>query len=214
MAHLGLRTIRESDYRRCIRAGAAGAVGTERGEAIVLAVIDDLKSARIVVPVPRVVERLALAGRAMARRQAYRNLIEGLDPETLARLDGLIAERSGDRTLLGWIADAPEGAKLKSLKAVIDRLEVLHRAGISDERRKRIHANRYGVIAREARILHAREMHRFSTERRHATLCAFVIERQASLTDLAIDLFRKLLGGAGRRAELSRRSACCRRRRS
>jgi hypothetical protein len=72
---------------------------------------------------------------------------------------------------------------------VIDRLEVLHRAGISDERRKRIHANRYGVIAREGTHPPRPRCARFSTERRHATLCAFVIERQASLTDLAIDLF-------------------------
>lgn len=151
------------------------------------------------------VERLALAGRAVARRQAYRHLIADLGPATLASLDELLGERHGERTLLGWIADAPEGARLKSLKAVIARLEVVRRAGITDERRKTIHANRYGVIAREARILHAREMQRFSTDRRYATLTAFVIERQAALTDLAIDLFGKLLGTARRKAEWNRK---------
>jgi TnpA family transposase len=205
MAQLELRTIQERDYRLCIRAGATGAVATEEGEPIVLAVIEALKAARIVVPVARMVERLALAGRAMARRLAYRHLIDGLGPATLATLDELISERRGERTLLGWIADAPEGARPKSLKAVIARLEVVRRAGISDERRKAIHANRYGVIAREARILHAREMQRFSPDRRYATLTAFIIERQAALTDLAIELFRKLLGSAGRKAELSRK---------
>jgi len=53
--------------------------------------------------------------------------------------------------------------------------------------------NRYGVIAREAKILHARELGRLSIERRHATLVAFVIERQAALTDLAIETFGKLV---------------------
>lgn len=43
-----------------------------------------------------------------------------------------------------------------------------------------------------------------STDRRHATLTAFVIEHQAALTDLAIDLFGKLLGTARRKAEFSR----------
>ncbi|MEC5292804.1 MULTISPECIES: Tn3 family transposase [unclassified Aurantimonas] len=128
-----------------------------------------------------------------------------LSPVTLASLDELISERSGERTLLGWIADAPEGARLKSLKAVIARLDAVRRAGISDERRKAIHANRYGIIAKEARILHAREMQRFSVDRRYATLTAFVIERQAALTDLAIELFRKLLASAGRKAELGRK---------
>ena len=205
MAQLNLRPMRERDYRLCIRAGATGAVATEKGEPIALAVIDALKAARIVVPGARMVERLALAGRAVARRQAYRHLIADLGPATLASLDELLGERHGERTLLGWIADAPEGARLKSLKAVIARLEVVRRAGITDERRKTIHANRYGVIAREARILHAREMQRFSTDRRYATLTAFVIERQAALTDLAIDLFGKLLGTARRKAEWNRK---------
>ena len=142
VAQLDLRTMRERDYRLCIRASATGAVATEKGEPIVLAVIDALKAARIVVPGAGLVERLALAGRAMARRQAYRHLIAGLGPATLTSLDELLSERSGERTLLGWIADAPEGARPKSLKAVIARLEVVRRAGITDERRKTIHANR------------------------------------------------------------------------
>jgi hypothetical protein len=39
--------------------------------------------------------------------------------------------------------------KLKNLKGMIARLDVLRRIGIPDERRKTIHANRYGIIARE-----------------------------------------------------------------
>jgi TnpA family transposase len=205
MAQLDLRPMRESDYRMCIRAAAAGAAATEKGEPIALAVIDALKAARVVVPGARLVERLALSGRAMARRQSYRHLIGGLDPARLAGLDALLSERTGDRTMLGWIADAPEGARLKSLRSVIARLEVLRRIDIADDRRKMIHANRYGVIAREARILHARELLRFAPERRSATLTAFVIERQATMTDLAIDLFGKLLGSARRKAEIGRR---------
>lgn len=205
VAQLDLRPMQESNYRMCIRAAAAGAVATEKGEPIALAVIDALKAARIVVPGGRLIERLALAGRAMARRQAYRHLINDLGPTSLAALDELLTERAGDRTLLGWIAEAPEGAKLKNLKGAITRLEALRRIGIVDERRKTIHANRYGVIAKEARILHAREMLRFSADRRYATLTAFVIERQAAITDLAIDLFGKLLGSARRKAETSRK---------
>lgn len=159
MTRLDLRPMQERDYRLCIRAAAVGAVATEKGEPIALAVIDALKVARIVVPGARLIERLALAGRAMARRQAYRHLITGLGPATLASLDELLSERSGERTLLGWIADAPEGARPKSLKAVIARLEVVRRAGITDERRKMIHANRYGVIAKEARSRAVRFVH-------------------------------------------------------
>src|SRR3546814_9805942 len=67
-----------------------------------------------------------------------------------------------------------------------------------------LHANRYGIIARDARILHAREIRRLTSERRYATLAAFVIERQASITDLTIDMFCKMIGSNRRKAEISR----------
>ncbi|WP_163579580.1 hypothetical protein, partial [Klebsiella pneumoniae] len=70
--------------------------------------------------------------------------------------------------------------------------------------RKTIHANRYGIIARDARILHAREIRRLTSERRYATLAACVIERQASITDLTIDMFCKMIGSNRRKAEISR----------
>ena len=98
-----------------------------------------------------------------------------MEQPSIEALDQLLIDRSGDRSHLGWIAEAPEGTKLKNLKGLIARLEVLRSAAISDERRKTIHANRYGIIARDARILHAREIRRLTSERRYATLTAFVI---------------------------------------
>jgi hypothetical protein len=38
-------------------------------------------------------------------------------------------------------------------------------------------------------VLHAREIQRLVPERRRATPVAFVIEKQAAITDLAIDMF-------------------------
>lgn len=132
-------------------------------------------------------------------------MIRGPERSSIEALDQLLAERAGDRSHLGWIAEAPEGAKLKSLKGLIARLEVLSAATISDERCKTIHANRYGIIARDARVLHAREIRRLTSERRCATLTAFVIEKQAAITDLAIDMFCKLSGSTRRKAEISRK---------
>ena len=201
---LDLRPVRASDYRSLITAAAREAAATEQGEPITKAVIEALKERKLLVPVPELLIRLAMAGRAAARRQAYRGLIRGMEQPSIEALDQLLIDRSGDRSHLGWIAEAPEGTKLKNLKGLIARLEVLRSAAISDERRKTIHANRYGIIARDARILHAREIRRLTSERRYATLTAFVIERQAAITDLAIDMFCKLIGSTRRKAELSR----------
>jgi hypothetical protein len=157
VTHLRLRTIQQPDYRAAILAAAASAVGTEKGEAIVRAILDDLKARRIIVPVASLVERFALAGRAWARRQAYRDLVRHLDPPTREQLEALLtAQTEEGRTVHGWISEVPEGPKLKNLVGVVARLDILRRIGIPDDWRKAIHANRYGLLAREAKITHAR----------------------------------------------------------
>ncbi len=52
---LGLQMMRQSDYRVSILAGAEAAVRTERGEAIVRAILEDLKVRRVIVPLPGLV---------------------------------------------------------------------------------------------------------------------------------------------------------------
>jgi TnpA family transposase len=200
-ALVGLRAMRKADYRPSIMAAAQTAVATERAEPIVRAIVEDLKLRRVIVPLPDLVERLALAGRAWARRQAYRDLTSDLSETSRAGLAALLTTRvEPERTQHGWISEVPEGPKLKNLAGVIVRLQVLRRIGLADERRKSIHANRYSVIAREARVTPARELLRFIPERRCAVLVAFAIERQAALTDLAVEMFDKLIGTARRRA--------------
>jgi TnpA family transposase len=202
VALLGLRNIRQSDYRTLILAAAHCAVETEQGEPIVRAIIDDLKARRVIAPAPALIERFALAGRARARQQSYRDLIRGLDEPTRQSLEALLTiQPDDDRTRHGWISEVPEGPRIKNLSGVIARLEILRGIGLQDDRRKVIHANRYGIIAREARTTHARELREHARERRLATLTAFTIERQAALTDLAIEMFDRLVGSARRRAD-------------
>jgi TnpA family transposase len=205
MALLGLRNSRQSDYRTLILAAERCAAGTERGEPIVRAIISDLKARRVLVPAPAHIERGALAGRARARQQSYRDLIRDLDEPTRQSLEALLATQADeDRTLHGWVSEVPEGPKIKNLSGVVARLEVLRRIRLHDDRRKVIHANRYGIIAREAKTTHARALRDYAPDRRLATLAAFTIERQAALTDLAIEMFDKLVGSARRRADTQR----------
>ena len=88
--------MRQADYRTSIRVAATCAVGTDRGEPIAHAVIEGLKERRITVPAPALVERLALAGRAWARRQSHRDLARGLDDAQRARLEALLTDRAED----------------------------------------------------------------------------------------------------------------------
>ena len=68
IALLGLPAMRQSDYRPSIMTATQTAVATGQGEPIVRAIVEDLKLRRVIVPLPDLIERLALAGRAWARR--------------------------------------------------------------------------------------------------------------------------------------------------
>lgn len=74
----------------------------------------DVLGGALTVPVPTQLIRLAMAGRAAARRLYYRELIRDLEPSSITALEQLLTERAGERSLLGWIAEAPEGGTQKS----------------------------------------------------------------------------------------------------
>ncbi|WEX12065.1 DUF4158 domain-containing protein (plasmid) [Chelativorans sp. AA-79] len=83
VAALDLQSIGRSDYRTLITAAAREAVATEQGATITRSVIETLKGRKLLVPVPELLIRLAMAGRAAARRQAYRELIRGLEQPSI-----------------------------------------------------------------------------------------------------------------------------------
>src|SRR5271157_3912316 len=78
------------DRRAVVQAGIEEGAGSDRGDAIVSAMIAYLRERNIWLPASSELERLALAARAVARKRAYRGLAEGLSPETGAALDALL----------------------------------------------------------------------------------------------------------------------------
>lgn len=84
---------------------------------------------------------------------------------------------------------------------VIERLEHVRAVGIDPGRGHLIHQARLSQLAREADKTTVQHVVRFERLRRHATLVAITLDFTASLTDQAIDLFDRLVGGIFRKAE-------------
>jgi hypothetical protein len=162
------------------------ATGSDRGDAIVSAMIEHLRERRILLPSLLALERMALTGRALARKRAHKNLIEGISKETVAGLEALLTvDDEQRRTLLVWLREWPEKPMQKNLSGIIERLQVVRQLGVGTDREKRIHRARYAAIARGIAILVPRDVSRFDTHRRLATLVVFA----------------KMLGSVFRRAE-------------
>ena len=201
---LSLRPFDRADRSTMLSIAAEVAAGTDRGEAIVTAMVDRLRASGIVLPPSGVLERIALVARAQARRQTFARLIRDLTPDQIVKLEALLPVSTGGRTLLAHIRDWPEAPGASNLKAIIDRLARVRAIGVEPDRARRIHANRYGVIAREAAIMTAQHLGRLERRRRLATLVAFAVEMEVQLTDAAIIMVEKMVGAMFRRAERTR----------
>ena len=201
-AYLGVRSFRREDYRAVANAALEEATGTDRGDAIAAAMINHLRRQSILLPASVTLEKIGLAARARARKRAHKNLIEGLEHETIAGLEALIAVGDDqDRTPLTWLREWPEAPTQKNLVGVIERLQTIRNLGVGVDREQRIHRARYAAIARETAILSAQHLSRFDAPRRLATLVVFAREMEATLTDAALVMFDKMLGSVFRRAD-------------
>jgi hypothetical protein len=72
--------------------------------------------------------------------------------------------------------------------------------GVPPEAAGRIHEDRFQQLIREARLSDAHQMGRYTVQRRRAILVASVIDLEARLTDAALDMADKLIGGLFARA--------------
>jgi len=80
-AYLKVRPFQRADYRAVALVAVEEATGTDRGDAIVAAVIGHLRKHGILLPACVTLEKIALAARARARKRAYKKLAEGLPSE-------------------------------------------------------------------------------------------------------------------------------------
>jgi TnpA family transposase len=200
--YLGVRPFRRDDKRAVAHVAIEQATGSDRGDAIVSAMIEHLRERRILLPASAALEKIALAARAVARKRAYKNLVEGLPPETIAGLESLlVVTNDEDRTPLAWLREWPEAPRQKNLVVLVERLQLVRQLGVGVDREKRIHRARYAAIAREIAIFVPRDISRFETPRRLATLVVFAREMEAVLTDAALVIFDKMLGSVFRRAD-------------
>jgi len=200
--YLRVRPFGRQDYRATARVALEEATGTDRGEALMSAMIGHLREEGILLPASSVLERIGLSARARARRQAHKALTADLGTERRAALGRLLTvDAVGWRTPMSWIRGWPEAPAQRNLEGIVERLRAVRALGIEPDREHRIHRARYAAIVRETEAIDAQHVSRFDEERRLATLVVFAREMEALLTDAAFAMFDKMLGGVFRKAE-------------
>ncbi|MEZ5901625.1 MAG: Tn3 family transposase [Hyphomicrobiaceae bacterium] len=141
------------------------------------------------------INKIGLGGRAIARRRAEKELIEGIPSDRLASLDGLLeVDPSIGQTRFHWLRSAPEAPGASNLVGLTERIAFLRTLGIDPKLRVRMSSGRWDQMIREGNATPAWLANDFTASRRHALIVAQVIKLGQKLTDDAVSMFIKLMG--------------------
>ena len=181
-ATLRLRPPTMADLPPMIEAAADAARGTDHGQPIVAAVVAALRAAHIILPGAVVIERIAIAGRARARKRAADALVAGLSSEHLTKLDGLlVVDPSVGVTPFAWLKSMPIAPKADHIRELLDRLKLVRGIGVPAESGGHVHEGRLQQFVREGHASDAHQLGRYSEHRRRAILVATVLDLEARL---------------------------------
>jgi hypothetical protein len=147
------------------------------------------------LPAIETIERIGLAGRAIARRRAEKALIEDIPPEKLQALDRLLeVDPTIGQTRFHWLRSAPDAPGGSNLVGLTERIAFLRTFGINARLQACISSERWDQMVREGDATPAWLANDFNASRRHALIVAQVIKLGQKLTDDTVTMFIKLIG--------------------
>ncbi len=171
------------------------AFATDHGVKIVETVITELRKHHLVLPSVDTLERLALKGRARARREAAAALFDALSPEQRDQLQALLVnDPSVGQTRLTWLRGFPHSTSPASMAALLDRLKYLRSVDLPPSPGHGLHPDRLLKFAREGAVAPVSLLNDFGERRRIATLAAQMADLSITITDATIAMFERLTG--------------------
>lgn len=201
----GFRSFDARAYRELSRWLLPIAEGTDSGETLVAAVLGEMRQRQIIAPALHAVERLAWESRRRAQERIFRRLVADLGEERLRTLDSLlVVPKDEDETSLNRLRRPPGPPSPKNFKDVLDRLNLVRSLGIPADAVTGVHNTRLTRLAREGAKTTPQHLRRFDPLRRRATLVAYLTERSAEFSDLALEMHDRMIGALMNKAEKMR----------
>ena len=191
----GYRPFTVPEYRQ--RRGALTALALQTNNAVVIAdaLLDILRTDRIIVPAARVVDRLCAEALARGTRLFYHRLTEDLDADHRGRLDHLLTPRDDARTLwLTWLRQPPGAATARHLLTHLDRLAAIRAVGLPPDLDRVVHQSRLVQLAREGAQMSTPHLRDLAETRRYATLVALLLDTQATVIDQILEMHDRMIG--------------------
>ncbi|PHQ82079.1 MAG: transposase [Thalassobium sp.] len=195
MSHLGLRPFQAAHLETATLLAREAAFATDHGQDIMTALCTGLRKQRLVLPSTDTLERVALKGRAAARRQAAAGIFDVLSADHRTSLQNLlINDHEVGQSRLTWLRGYPHSTSPASMHALLARIRYVRELNLPPDLGQDIHPMRLTKFAREGAVAPLSLLNDFGERRRIATVAAQLLDLQVMLTDAAISMFERLTG--------------------
>lgn len=139
------------------------------------------------------IERLVYSARAQAEARLFAAIAGQLGEEQRQALDALCASDEGE-SLVARLAAPPRAPSPAAVLAECQRLATVRSALVGSVDWHNVTSNRRRQWAALARRLYAQALRRYTPEKRHALLLAFLAVRAEEMTDSVVEMFDVLVG--------------------
>ncbi len=192
---LGIQRFGFAAWRNCLRIGAEAAWATDRGEPIIVAMLDHLRRSSTIIPAPYVLERIGLAARVRARRRVFEVISSGLTDEKREAMDALLAnDPEVGRSRFAWLRDCPESPAPSNMIELLNRLDFVRTIAVDAGRTRGIHPGRLARLVEEGGIMTAQHIADLEPARRSAILVAQLTHLETRIVDATLSMFEKYIG--------------------
>ena len=187
------------------------AIATTSAPSIAVALMDELRRHRLIVPGPSIIEQLVAAATVLAERRVAQQLTRNLSAAQAEALDALLLiKEDTPMSVLAWARQPPGAPGHRALARVVEQLDCLRAVGLDPACAEGVHSERLRKLAREGARFTAQHLRALSPLRRRATLVATVLDTITRLTDDGVALFDRAVGRMFRRAEVREQDALLR----
>jgi hypothetical protein len=165
-----------------------------------MALLDQMRAERIIVPAFSTVENLAWEILTRAEATIFGQLTAGLTLVQHRQLDQLVTAESGAKGL-GWVRQTGGRPTPVNFLRLCEKLSTIRAIGLDEALASAVHQSHLQQLAREGARYSLQHLNRFREEKRHTLLVAFLTRTAQEFTDQAIDMHDQMIGRLFNRSE-------------
>lgn len=180
--YVSKRPATAEDRRAALTAALHAASEIDSGFEIASAIVTALREQEVLLPALETLERIGLAARSLARRQAEERLVSEVSLDTRAKLEGLLkTDPALGQTPLYWLRSASEAPGAYNLLGLLERLEFLRALHIDPDLQTTLTRGRWDQMVRESDVTPAWLAGDFKANRRLAMFIVQVLKLMGRL---------------------------------